>query len=54
VIYARALGAALRQALADDPRVVLLGEDIVDPYGGAFKVTRGLSEEFPGRVRATP
>jgi pyruvate/2-oxoglutarate/acetoin dehydrogenase E1 component len=54
VIYARALGAALRQALADDPRVVLLGEDIVDPYGGAFKVTRGLSDEFPGRVRATP
>jgi pyruvate/2-oxoglutarate/acetoin dehydrogenase E1 component len=54
VIYARALGAALRQALADDERVVLLGEDIADPYGGAFKVTRGLSLEFPDRVRATP
>jgi pyruvate/2-oxoglutarate/acetoin dehydrogenase E1 component len=54
VIYARALGDALRHALEGDPRVVVLGEDIVDPYGGAFKVTRGLSTDFPSRVRATP
>jgi pyruvate/2-oxoglutarate/acetoin dehydrogenase E1 component len=54
VIYARALGDTLRHALETDPRVVLLGEDILDPYGGAFKVTRGLSSEFPTRVRATP
>jgi acetoin:2,6-dichlorophenolindophenol oxidoreductase subunit beta len=54
VIYARALGDALRHALDSDPRVVLLGEDIVDPYGGAFKVTRGLSTAFPARVRPTP
>ena len=32
----------------------MLGEDIVDPYGGAFKVTRGLSTDFPARVRTTP
>ena len=32
----------------------MLGEDILDPYGGAFKVTRGLSTDFPARVRATP
>jgi len=54
VIFARTLGAALRDLIAGDQRVILLGEDIVDPYGGAFKVTRGLSSEFPGRVRATP
>jgi acetoin:2,6-dichlorophenolindophenol oxidoreductase subunit beta len=54
VIYARALGGALRWALESDPRVVMLGEDILDPYGGAFKVTRGLSTDFPTRVRATP
>ena len=41
-------------ALGDRRRVVLLGEDIVDPYGGAFKVTRGLSTDFPERVRTTP
>ena len=28
-----------------------IGEDICDPYGGAFKVTKGLSSEFPDRVR---
>jgi acetoin:2,6-dichlorophenolindophenol oxidoreductase subunit beta len=54
VIYSRALGDTLRHALETDPRVVLLGEDILDPYGGAFKVTRGLSTDFPMRVRATP
>jgi pyruvate/2-oxoglutarate/acetoin dehydrogenase E1 component len=54
VIYARALGASLRHALESDPRVVVLGEDIADPYGGAFKVTRGLSTDFPERVRTTP
>jgi pyruvate/2-oxoglutarate/acetoin dehydrogenase E1 component len=54
VIAARATGDALRAALAEDDRVILLGEDLVDPYGGAFKVTRGLSTDFPGRVRSTP
>ncbi|KAF0107316.1 MAG: hypothetical protein FD146_1794 [Anaerolineaceae bacterium] len=37
-----------------DPRVYVLGEDILDPYGGAFKVTRGLSTKFPDRVLTTP
>jgi acetoin:2,6-dichlorophenolindophenol oxidoreductase subunit beta len=54
VIYARALGQALYRLLARDDRVVILGEDIADPYGGAFKVTRGLSTAFPERVRTTP
>jgi pyruvate/2-oxoglutarate/acetoin dehydrogenase E1 component len=54
MIAARAMGDALRVALHTDDRVILLGEDIVDPYGGAFKVTRGLSTDFPGRVRSTP
>jgi pyruvate/2-oxoglutarate/acetoin dehydrogenase E1 component len=54
VIFARVLGDTLRRLLEDDPRVVILGEDVVDPYGGAFKVTRGLSTDFPDRVRATP
>ena len=54
MIAARAMGDALRAVLNEDDRVILLGEDLVDPYGGAFKVTRGLSTEFPGRVRSTP
>ena len=32
----------------------MLGEDILDPYGGAFKVTQGLSTRFPDRVFTTP
>jgi pyruvate/2-oxoglutarate/acetoin dehydrogenase E1 component len=54
VIFAKELGDTLRGILTSDPRVVLLGEDIADPYGGAFKVTRGLSTAFPERVRTTP
>jgi pyruvate/2-oxoglutarate/acetoin dehydrogenase E1 component len=48
------LNQALYFALENDERVYLLGEDILDPYGGAFKVTRGLSTKFPGRVLTTP
>lgn len=32
----------------------LLGEDIEDPYGGAFKVTAGLHAKYPERVITTP
>lgn len=45
---------SLRRNMQRDPRIVLLGEDIESPYGGAFKVTKDLSDEFPGRVRNTP
>jgi acetoin:2,6-dichlorophenolindophenol oxidoreductase subunit beta len=48
------LNQALLTALETDGRVYLLGEDILDPYGGAFKVTRGLSRKFPERVLTTP
>lgn len=48
------LNYALHHAMETDTRVHVLGEDILDPYGGAFKVTRGLSTKFPGRVLTTP
>lgn len=48
------LNGALHRTMEEDPRVVLLGEDLLDPYGGAFKVTRGLSTRFPDRVLTTP
>lgn len=48
------LNHALHHALETDERVFVLGEDILDPYGGAFKVTRGLSTKFPQRVLTTP
>ena len=48
------LNAGLLCALGSDPRVLLLGEDILDPYGGAFKVTRGCSTQYPLQVITTP
>jgi pyruvate dehydrogenase E1 component beta subunit len=52
--YRDALNAALREELARDERVILMGEDI-GVFGGAFKVTAGLLEEFgEKRVRDTP
>jgi len=51
---ARRINRALHEALATDERVLLLGEDIESPYGGAFKVTRDLSTLYPGRVRNMP
>jgi pyruvate dehydrogenase E1 component beta subunit len=52
--YRAALREALRDALARDPRVFLMGED-VGRYGGCFAVSKGLLEEFgPERVRDTP
>lgn len=52
--YREALRAALREALAKDPRVFLMGED-VSRYGGTYAVSKGLLEEFgPERIRDTP
>ncbi|GAA1124843.1 transketolase C-terminal domain-containing protein [Microbacterium natoriense] len=50
----KALGAGLRQAMRDDDRVVLLGEDI-GKLGGVFRITDGLLDEFGAkRVIDTP
>ena len=50
-----AITSALDQALGADERVVLLGEDIADPSGGVFGVTKGLSTTHGAdRVRDTP
>jgi pyruvate/2-oxoglutarate/acetoin dehydrogenase E1 component len=48
------LNEALHELFAERDDVYLLGEDVLDPYGGAFKVTQGLSDRFPDRVLTTP
>ena len=54
ISYREAVNSALREALNEDPRVFLAGEDI-GPYGGAFAVTKGLTEEYgPERIRDSP
>ena len=51
----QALNAALAEALAADPDVILLGEDLADPAGGISQITKGLSTTFgTDRVRDTP
>lgn len=51
--YREALREAHRDALARDPRVFLMGED-VGRYGGSFAVSLGLLEEFGPDGSATP
>ncbi|MCX6055632.1 MAG: alpha-ketoacid dehydrogenase subunit beta [Chloroflexi bacterium] len=48
------INQGLLSALKKDPTVIFLGEDILDPYGGAFRATRGCSTAFPDRVITTP
>ena len=43
-----------REKIVSDDRAVFLGEDILSPYGGAFKVTKELSVLRPDRVFSTP
>ena len=50
----QSLNRGLHELMESNQEVVLIGEDLLDPYGGAFKVTRGLSTKFPGRVLTTP
>ena len=52
--YAESINLALHDLMQTDDRVFVLGEDILDPYGGAFKITSGLSTKFPDRVLTTP
>ncbi len=53
--YDEAIRQALRELLAADPSVFVLGEDVGGRYGGAFGVTRGLAKEFgPERCLNTP
>jgi len=55
ITYREALREALREEMQRDSTVFLLGEDIGRYWGGAFKVTEGLAEEFGDeRVRDTP
>ncbi len=49
-----AIGTTFRAALEQDPKVVFFGEDIEDPKGGVFGLTKGLSSSFPKQVFNSP
>ncbi|MBL4759656.1 MAG: hypothetical protein JKY80_02225 [Mariprofundaceae bacterium] len=54
ITVAKAINQALTAVFEQDDRVYLLGEDVLDPYGGAFKISKGLSSRWPERVLTTP
>jgi pyruvate dehydrogenase E1 component beta subunit/2-oxoisovalerate dehydrogenase E1 component beta subunit len=53
ITYLEAIREAQARALADDPRVYIYGQDVGN-FGGAFKATKNLAKEFPGRVLDAP
>jgi acetoin:2,6-dichlorophenolindophenol oxidoreductase subunit beta len=53
VTYLEAIREAQARALRQDPRVFIYGQD-VGVFGGAFKATKNLAREFPGRVIDAP
>src|SRR5271170_2057038 len=53
ITYLEAIREAQSHALRDDPRVFIYGQDI-GAFGGAFKATKNLAKEFPGRVLDAP
>src|SRR5437763_6178639 len=52
--YLEAIREAQAKLLRDDNRVFIYGQDVGGTFGGAFKATKGLAKEFPGRVLNTP
>jgi len=53
ITYLEAIRTAQEKALRDDARVFVYGQD-VGGFGGAFKATKNLAKEFPGRVLDAP
>ena len=53
ITYLEAIREAQAHALRDDPRVFIYGQD-VGSFGGAFKATKNLAKEHPGRVIDAP
>ena len=53
ITYLEAIRAAQARALEEDSRVFIYGQD-VGAFGGAFKATKNLAKQFPGRVMDAP
>ncbi|HYY14112.1 MAG TPA: transketolase C-terminal domain-containing protein [Chthoniobacterales bacterium] len=54
ITYLEAIREAQARLLREDERVFIYGQDVGGTFGGAFKATKGLAREFPGRVLNTP
>src|SRR5438552_4649095 len=54
ITYLEAIREAQARLLRHDDRVFIYGQDVGGTFGGAFKATKGLAKEFPGRVLIAP
>jgi pyruvate/2-oxoglutarate/acetoin dehydrogenase E1 component len=54
ISYLEAIREAQARLLREDERVYIYGQDVGGKFGGAFKATKGLDAEFPGRVLNAP
>ena len=54
ITYLEAIREAQARVLKEDDRVFIYGQDVGGTFGGAFKATKGLAREFPGRVLNAP
>jgi len=52
--YIESINKAIHHLMEINDKVIVIGEDLLDPYGGAFKATQGLSSKFNNRVITTP
>jgi 2-oxoisovalerate dehydrogenase E1 component len=50
----QSLNETFKELMSQHPKILFIGEDVKSPYGGAFKVSQGLSDLFPERVFNTP
>ena len=52
--YLESLNKSLHKLFEENSDVFFIGEDVLDPYGGAFRVAKDLSTKYPDRVITTP
>jgi pyruvate/2-oxoglutarate/acetoin dehydrogenase E1 component len=53
-LFSKVINNSIQQMLVDYPEMRVFGEDIRDPYGGAFGITQGLTTLYPDRIFNTP
>ncbi len=54
ITMVEAINHGLREEMERNEKILIWGEDVADPKGGVFGVTRGLGKDFPGRVVNAP
>ena len=52
--FSETLNITLHNLFNNNKNLLLIGEDILDPYGGAFKISKGLSKNYPEQIYSSP